>query len=193
MPRVAASKMSGRPDQEEDDNDGENDERHPVRGGDDEDDDDDDNNNNEEEGGASSPSGPRRHGRRRYSDDDEKENASDLQDPPGGAFKVCQGLTDQERREIRRKQRLLHAEMEEKGDDLAIEEARGRNNAIFRRVRYTREAVLDGENMNLIATRAAHKVDQLIQVRAGVTVGIPARLLLLPTEKHRVQRRLLLC
>lgn len=90
-------------------------------------------------------------------DDDEKENSD--------AVRVCQGLTDGERREIRKRQRQLHSEIEEGGDAIEIDDARGRNNALFRKVRYTREAVLDGENLNLIASRAAQRVDQLIQVR----------------------------
>jgi hypothetical protein len=35
---------------------------------------------------------------------------------------------------------------------------------LFDRVRYTREAVLDGENLIVIANKAAKQVDRLIQV-----------------------------
>ena len=90
--------------------------------------------------------------------DVEKENDFNLQD-------VCQGQTDQERREIRKQQRRLHKEIEEGGEELGVDEARERNNKIFGNVRFVREAVLDGENVNLIATKAAQKVDKLIQVR----------------------------
>jgi len=79
-------------------------------------------------------------------------------------FRVCQDQTDAERREIRKEQRLLQKEMEERGESLQVEEARERNNQIFAKVRFIREAVLDGENINLIAAKAAQKVDQLIQV-----------------------------
>ena len=79
-------------------------------------------------------------------------------------FQVCKGQTDEERREIRRQQRLLQKEIEDRGEDLGVTEARDRNNKIFSKVRFVREAVLDGENVNLIATKAAQKVDQLIQV-----------------------------
>ncbi|KAG7357597.1 Nse4 C-terminal-domain containing protein [Nitzschia inconspicua] len=79
-------------------------------------------------------------------------------------FQVCRGQTDEERREIRRQQRLLHRDIEERGDDLEVSEVRHRNNKIFSKVRFVREAVLDGENVNLIATKAAQKVDQLVQV-----------------------------
>lgn len=72
--------------------------------------------------------------------------------------------TDQERRSIRRSQRLLYKTIEEGGAELELEEIRTKNNDIFRNVLHTREAVLDGENMNAIATRATQQVDRLIQV-----------------------------
>jgi DNA phosphorothioation-dependent restriction protein DptG len=73
--------------------------------------------------------------------------------------------TDEERRAIRRAQRDLFKEMEEKGENLKVDDARGKNNEIFKNVRFTREAVLDGENMTLIANKAIQQVDRLIQVR----------------------------
>jgi hypothetical protein len=82
-------------------------------------------------------------------------------------FQVCKGQTDEERREIRKQQRLLQRDIEERGQDLLVTEARDRNNKIFSKVRFIREAVLDGENVNLIASKAAQKVDQLIQVRVS--------------------------
>jgi hypothetical protein len=78
-------------------------------------------------------------------------------------FQVCKGQTDEERREIRKQQRLLQRDIEDQGL-LEATEARDRNNKIFSKVRFIREAVLDGENVNLIATKVAQKVDQLIQV-----------------------------
>jgi hypothetical protein len=80
-------------------------------------------------------------------------------------FRVCEGQTEEERREIRKQQRLLQKDLEEQGESLELEEARDRNNEIFANVRFIREAVLDGENVNLIANKAAQKVDKLIQVR----------------------------
>ena len=41
---------------------------------------------------------------------------------------------------------------------------RGENNDLFEKVKYTREAVLDGENLDLIASHAAKQVDSLVQV-----------------------------
>lgn len=73
------------------------------------------------------------------------------------------GLTEEERRQIRKKQRQLNKELEE--TNMEVEEARDRNNEIYKRVRYTREAVLDGENMIAIANKTSQKVDRLIQVR----------------------------
>ena len=74
------------------------------------------------------------------------------------------GLTEEQRREIRRRQRELYKDLEEQ-DNLKVEVARDRNNEIYKDVKYTREAVLDGDNMVSIATKAAKEVDRLIQVR----------------------------
>jgi hypothetical protein len=79
-------------------------------------------------------------------------------------IQVCQGQTDEERRDIRKKQRTLFKDMEE--TNIEVDEARGRNNEIYKKVRYTREAVLDGENLIVIANKAAKKVDKLMQVRS---------------------------
>lgn len=73
-------------------------------------------------------------------------------------------LTDEQRRQIRKKQRALMRDLEEK-DGIDIAEARERNNEIFKSVRYTREAVLDGENLTVIAGKAAKEVERLVQVR----------------------------
>jgi hypothetical protein len=73
------------------------------------------------------------------------------------------GLNEEQRREIRRQQRDLLKELEE-ADNLEVEDARDRNNEIYKNVRFTREAVLDGENLTLIANKAAQQVDRLIQV-----------------------------
>ncbi|MGK3743497.1 MAG: hypothetical protein ACI90V_010355 [Bacillariaceae sp.] len=84
-------------------------------------------------------------------DDDEQEESK---------FKVCEGLTEEERREIRKSQRKLRNEI----PDIDVDEARNKNNQIFKKVKYIREAVLDSENVDEIAKKAASKVDQLIQV-----------------------------
>ena len=73
-------------------------------------------------------------------------------------------LTEEDRRKIRRKQRELNRDIETQ-DELEVEEARDRNNEIYKDVRYTREAVLDGENLTLIATKAAQQVERMIQVK----------------------------
>ena len=86
-------------------------------------------------------------------DDDDDDDGAVLQDS---------GLTEDERRQIRKKQRQLNKDLEE--TNIEVEEARCRNNDIYKRVRYTREAVLDGENMLAIAHKTSQKVDRLIQV-----------------------------
>ena len=74
------------------------------------------------------------------------------------------GLTESERRQIRKNQRELLKEMEDH-DELDLEIARGRNNELFKSVRFTREAVLDGDNLILIANKAKKQTDRMIQVR----------------------------
>lgn len=93
------------------------------------------------------------------------------------------GQTDEERRALRRAQRKLQhkivhseqgAELEDPNAD-AFEQIRGENNTLFEDVKFTREAVLDGDNLELISRRAARQVDKLVQV-SGATVllmGIP--------------------
>ena len=72
-------------------------------------------------------------------------------------------LTDDQRRQLRKQQRGLQKEMADR-DDLPLQEARERNNELFEKVRYTREAVLDGDNLIEIANQAAKQVDRLVQV-----------------------------
>ena len=80
--------------------------------------------------------------------------------------------TDEERRRIRKTQRLLYTKVVEAGDDLNIDEVRGENNKIFSNVYYPREAVLDGANMKAIVTRAAQKVDRIFKVRSSKSVTL---------------------
>mmetsp|Transcript_13451 Transcript_13451/g.28188 ORF Transcript_13451/g.28188 Transcript_13451/m.28188 type:complete len:348 (-) Transcript_13451:2575-3618(-) len=89
-------------------------------------------------------------------DEDEQSEGGEDEDN----MEVCQGLTDEYRREIRKKQRCLRKEM----DDLDVDEARDKNNELNKKVKYVREAVLDAENIDEIAKKAAKKIDQLIQV-----------------------------
>lgn len=101
-----------------------------------------------------------------YDGDEGEEELLDEQggqqnDDYGGVFS---GMTEAERREVRKEQRALQKKLVD-GDGIEVEDARGENNKIFKRVKFTREAVLDGDNLNLIATKASHKMDRLIQVR----------------------------
>lgn len=83
------------------------------------------------------------------------------------------GLTDAERRKLRREQREL-AEALQDGPVDADEDAtfvtdiRDKNNDLFVFVAYTREAVLDAENMHAIASKLSKKVDDMIQVHNSV-------------------------
>jgi hypothetical protein len=103
------------------------------------------------------------------------------------------GLTDQQRRELRRSQRQLHETIrqdkrealtstaatndsdDDDDDNSATQEtdeqvdflqsARRQNNVLFESVLYTREAVLDADNVDLIAQKYVQQVERLVQVR----------------------------
>ena len=99
--------------------------------------------------------------------------------------------TDADRRVLRKRQRELHNDIsfdaptaasgagtnnnndsseEEEGDDTTTKKSSGllrwreKNNELWDDVRYTREAVLDSENMDLISSKAAREVEKIIQV-----------------------------
>lgn len=80
------------------------------------------------------------------------------------------GQTDAERRELRKSYRRLHKVIRNDADALEditsekFSDIRYENNALWNQVRYTREAVLDSENLDLIATRASRQVDKLVEV-----------------------------
>ena len=80
------------------------------------------------------------------------------------------GQTDAQRRELRHSQRLLNKTIQENADELAdatssqFAKMRHKNNVLWDQVRYTREAVLDGDNLDFLATRAARQVDKLVEV-----------------------------
>ena len=82
------------------------------------------------------------------------------------------GQTDTERRTLRRNQReLLQCVTSTYGDGLedatrseVFETVRSENNELFSQVRFAREAVLDGENLQAIASRAARQADRLVAV-----------------------------
>mmetsp|Transcript_5682 Transcript_5682/g.8064 ORF Transcript_5682/g.8064 Transcript_5682/m.8064 type:complete len:369 (-) Transcript_5682:138-1244(-) len=80
------------------------------------------------------------------------------------------GLTDADRRQLRHQQRSLakkiinNTEAMENPDEEAFSAIRSENNELFDKVAYTREAVLDSENFDMITSRAARQVDRLVQV-----------------------------
>jgi hypothetical protein len=79
-------------------------------------------------------------------------------------------ITDAERREVRNKQRHLASTLRSADCQSMeqLEEARRENNDIFASsVRYTREAVLDADNVDLITTKYAQQVEKHVQVRSA--------------------------
>jgi len=96
-------------------------------------------------------------------DEDHDQNEDDVdeqQETDDADFKVYEGQTEDERREIRKSQRKLRHEI----SDIDVDKARDKNNQIFKKVRYIREAVLDSENFDDIAKKAAANVEQIIKV-----------------------------
>jgi hypothetical protein len=111
------------------------------------------------------------------------------------------GLTDQQRRELRRSQRQLHETIrqdkrealpsgtagngsdddDDNDDDNSatqetdeqvdfLQSARRQNNVLFESVLYTREAVLDADNVDLIAQKYVQQVERLVQVRTIIII-----------------------
>lgn len=80
------------------------------------------------------------------------------------------GQTDAQRRRLRAAQRSLQKTIVDNGEamenptDDTFSKIRDENNDLFEKVKYAREAVLDGENLDMIATHAARQVDSLVQV-----------------------------
>ena len=87
------------------------------------------------------------------------------------------GQTDAQRRVLRSRQRELHNNIavgggngdggrsgggDDESDDLT--RLRAQNNELWQEVRYTREAVLDSENVDLIASKAARQAEKIVQV-----------------------------
>lgn len=77
------------------------------------------------------------------------------------------GLTEEQRRALRREQRELAKTLQEgpvEEDEDFLSKVRKKNNELFENVRYTREAVLDAENLDMIAAKSAKQVDDKVQV-----------------------------
>mmetsp|Transcript_14434 Transcript_14434/g.31293 ORF Transcript_14434/g.31293 Transcript_14434/m.31293 type:complete len:421 (-) Transcript_14434:205-1467(-) len=109
-------------------------------------------------------------------DDDHDDRRKRKKKKKGKKFKIMEGTTDADRRVLRRRQRELHTEIAMDGGSNAaagdggggaddpINRMRGENNELWGQVRYTREAVLDSENIDLIASKAARQAEKIVQV-----------------------------
>lgn len=94
--------------------------------------------------------------------------------------------TEADRRVLRQKQRELQQDIAIGGGESfsggvedpnsgELERVREKNNELWNEVRYTREAVLDSENMDLITSKAARQVERIVQVsRLRFTIIAPA-------------------
>lgn len=84
------------------------------------------------------------------------------------------GQTEADRRLLRQRQRKLNEDIlsgavgrsdeDESDEEPAFQRMRKINNKLWDQVRYTREAVLDSENVDLIAANAAKQAESLVQV-----------------------------
>lgn len=81
------------------------------------------------------------------------------------------GQTEDERRALRLELRNIQRRLVgSEGNDIesvetgAFERFRGENNALFEKVRHTREAVLDGENVEVMTGRASKQVEKLVAI-----------------------------
>lgn len=84
--------------------------------------------------------------------------------------RVFEGLSDMERRLLRNEQRKLHAALmaEEYDADEGLDQVRLENNKLFDKVRWTRELVLDSDNIEVLASKYVKQVEQSIQVRGDL-------------------------
>lgn len=105
------------------------------------------------------------------------------------------GQTDADRRLLRARQRELHNDIAVGGGDAQgdgntnsadkvgggdvdeLTRLRTQNNDLWRDVRYTREAVLDSENIDLIASKAARQAEKIVQVPRYDAVRVAQALL----------------
>lgn len=94
------------------------------------------------------------------------------------------GQTEDERRALRLELRNIQKRLVgSEGDDIenvetgAFERVRRENNALFEKVRYTREAVLDGENVDLMTGRASKQVEKLVAISRYDAVRLAHKLL----------------
>lgn len=73
-------------------------------------------------------------------------------------------ITDSDRRNLRQKQRLRREEIDQATTLDDLKQQRRNNNVLFSDVRYPREAVLDSENVELIAQKFVKCSESLVQV-----------------------------
>ena len=120
-----------------------------------------------------------RHGRNNNSSNSNKKRKKSKKIRPSKIMSES-GQTDADRRLLRARQRELHndiavgggdgnnssADMSrgDGGDGDELTRLRTQNNDLWRDVRYTREAVLDSENVDLIASKAARQAEKVVQV-----------------------------
>jgi len=76
-----------------------------------------------------------------------------------------ESMTDADRRVIRRQQRQVGFELIQSTSIEDAQKARALNNSIFEKVVYTREAVLDAENVKSITQKLSHHAERQVQVR----------------------------
>lgn len=80
------------------------------------------------------------------------------------------GQSESDRRQLRQSYRKLATKISHKVEEIENPDSetfgnlREKNNVLFGQVRYTREAVLDGDSLNQLASGASKQLDRLVEV-----------------------------
>jgi hypothetical protein len=85
------------------------------------------------------------------------------------------GLSEAERRVVRQKQRSLASQLDQSTTLEDLQKARNSNNVLFDKVAYTREAVLDAENVNVLVKKYAAHVERMCEVRKSKGISSSCR------------------
>lgn len=93
-------------------------------------------------------------------DDDSSDEDDGSNDVP--LMEDAKGIDDNVRRKLRREERALGKAIQE--ETVSYQDGRDKNNELFQKVVYTREAVLDGENVKFLAEKAAKNAQNIMQV-----------------------------
>ena len=108
--------------------------------------------------------------------DDERIDDDDEMTSGEVPLMLMSGQSEDDRRELRQKQRELRAKI--LGISVSaveeVKEARDQNNILWERVRFNREAVLDSDNVEPLTNKVALQTEKMITVRTAFVAKILA-------------------